>query len=152
MCTTFYNVFDKFDKRFSTMVRRRESVDIGKHLYNVSINCLCTWFNNVFRKRFIYIYHCVSVSYAITMLRPPSCQSLSKVQCKYINAYICVYIAFKIQRKVLSCLELHFTPLIFCALTESHISSILFPITVHQNKMADFPFFETLVKWFFNRC
>ena len=89
MCITFYNVFKKLDKRFLVMVRRRESVDIGKHLYNVSINGLCTWFNNVFRKRFnnglvhSHIYHCVSASYAITMLWPPPCQSLSKIQCKY---------------------------------------------------------------------
>ena len=47
---------------------------------------------------------------------------------------MCVYIAFKIQRKALLCLELHSTPFIYGALAESLISRILFPITVHPKQ------------------
>ena len=91
----------------------------------------------------------MSASYTIAMLRPPPCQSLGKVQCKYINPYICEYIAFKIQRKALSCLELHFTPFIFCALTESPIPSILLPITVHQKQDGWLPVFRNPVQTIF---
>ena len=45
---------------------------------------------------------------------------------------MCVYIAFKIQRKALLCLELHSSP--FILVVESLISNILFPITVHPKQ------------------
>ena len=128
------------------MVRKRKSVDIGNSLYNVSILGLCTWFNNVFHKRFITCWYivlhttCMSVSYTIAMLRPPPCQSLGKIQCKYINPYICEYIAFKIQRKAPSCLELHFTHSFFVPSRNHPFQTFCSPLLFTKNKMADFRF------------